>query len=27
MDAARTKPWERNTIVNVWSTTKGITAT
>jgi len=23
----RTKPWERDTIVNVWSTTKGITAT
>jgi CubicO group peptidase (beta-lactamase class C family) len=23
-DAARTRPWERNTIVNVWSTTKGI---
>ena len=27
MDAARTKAWERDTIVNVWSTTKGITAT
>jgi len=27
MDAARTKPWERDTIVNVWSTTKGIVAT
>src|SRR5437773_1203492 len=27
MDAARTKPSERDTIVNVWSTTKGITAT
>src|SRR2546425_734765 len=27
MDAARTKPWERDTIVNVWSTTKGIMAT
>jgi CubicO group peptidase (beta-lactamase class C family) len=27
MDAAHTKPWERDTIVNVWSTTKGITAT
>jgi CubicO group peptidase (beta-lactamase class C family) len=27
MDPARTKPWERDTIVNVWSTTKGITAT
>jgi CubicO group peptidase (beta-lactamase class C family) len=26
-DAAGTKPWERDTIVNVWSTTKGITAT
>jgi CubicO group peptidase (beta-lactamase class C family) len=25
-DAARTRPWERDTIVNVWSTTKGITA-
>jgi CubicO group peptidase (beta-lactamase class C family) len=27
MDAARTRPWERDTIVNVWSTTKGIVAT
>ena len=27
MDAARTWPWERDTIVNVWSTTKGIVAT
>jgi CubicO group peptidase (beta-lactamase class C family) len=27
MDAARTKAWERDTIVNVWSTTKGITGT
>src|SRR5439155_20264120 len=27
IDAARTKAWERDTIVNVWSTTKGITAT
>jgi CubicO group peptidase (beta-lactamase class C family) len=26
MDAARTRPWGSNTIVNVWSTTKGITA-
>ena len=26
-DAARTRPWERDTIVNVWSTTKGIVAT
>lgn len=25
-DAARTRPWERDTIVNVWSTTKEITA-
>ena len=25
-DAARTKPWERDTIVCVWSTTKGMTA-
>jgi CubicO group peptidase (beta-lactamase class C family) len=25
-DAARTRPWERDTIVNVWSTTKGIVA-
>ncbi|MGC4964271.1 serine hydrolase domain-containing protein [Gordonia sp. DT218] len=25
-DAAQTLPWERNTIVNVWSTTKEITA-
>lgn len=25
-DAARTRPWERDTIVNVYSTTKGITA-
>src|SRR5690606_37726197 len=22
-DAARTRPWERDTVVNVWSTTKG----
>ena len=27
MDVARTKAWEWDTIVNVWSTTKGITAT
>jgi CubicO group peptidase (beta-lactamase class C family) len=26
-DAARTRPWERDTIVNCWSTTKGIVAT
>src|SRR5258706_4375290 len=26
-DAARTRPWERDTIVNVYSTTKGMTAT
>jgi CubicO group peptidase (beta-lactamase class C family) len=26
-DAARTRPWERDTIVNAWSTTKGIVAT
>ncbi|MGA5193025.1 serine hydrolase domain-containing protein [Streptomyces exfoliatus] len=25
-DAARTRRWERDTVVNVWSTTKGITA-
>ncbi|MFF3965978.1 serine hydrolase domain-containing protein [Streptomyces griseorubiginosus] len=25
-DAARTRPWERDTLVNVWSTTKGPTA-
>src|SRR5437870_5155229 len=25
-DEQRTKPWERDTIVNVWSSTKGITA-
>lgn len=25
-DVARTRPWEENTIVNVWSTTKEITA-
>ena len=25
-DAARTRPWERDTIVNVWSTTKPMTA-
>lgn len=25
-DAARTRPWERDTVVNVWSTTKGIVA-
>ncbi|HEV8573274.1 MAG TPA: serine hydrolase domain-containing protein [Dehalococcoidia bacterium] len=27
MDAARTRPWERDTIVCVWSTTKGVVAT
>jgi len=27
MDADRTRPWERDTIVCVWSTTKGIVAT
>ena len=27
MDSARTRPWEPDTIVNVWSTTKGIVAT
>jgi CubicO group peptidase (beta-lactamase class C family) len=26
VDAARTRPWERDTIVNVYSTTKGMTA-
>src|SRR5574337_954759 len=26
-DKARTRPWERDTIVNVFSTTKGLTAT
>ena len=26
-DAARTRPWERDTIVNAWSTTKGVVAT
>ncbi|MFD9793694.1 serine hydrolase domain-containing protein [Streptomyces sp. NPDC059070] len=25
-DGARTRPWERDTLVNVWSTTKGATA-
>lgn len=25
-DPARTRPWERDTLVNVWSTTKGPTA-
>lgn len=25
-DAARTRPWERDTLVNVWSTTKGVMA-
>jgi len=25
-DVAKTKPWEENTLVNVWSTTKGIAA-
>ncbi|HKV54087.1 MAG TPA: serine hydrolase domain-containing protein [Candidatus Binataceae bacterium] len=25
-DAARTRPWQRDTIVNVWSTTKGLCA-
>src|SRR6185295_12250587 len=25
-DGAGTKPWKRNTLINVWSTTKGITA-
>ncbi|MFG2898962.1 serine hydrolase domain-containing protein [Streptomyces zaomyceticus] len=25
-DPARTRPWERDTVVNVWSTTKGVTA-
>jgi len=25
-DAARTRPWNRDTIVNVWSTTKGLCA-
>jgi CubicO group peptidase (beta-lactamase class C family) len=25
-DAAKTRPWRRDTLVNVWSTTKGITA-
>jgi len=26
-DRARTKPWTRDTLINVWSSTKGITAT
>lgn len=26
MDAAKTRPWEKDTLVNVWSTTKGILA-
>ena len=26
-DAERTRPWERDTIVNTWSSTKGVTAT
>ena len=26
-DRARTRPWRRDTLANVWSTTKGITAT
>ena len=25
-DAAQTRPWEQDTIVNVWSTTKAMTA-
>ncbi|MET8976437.1 serine hydrolase domain-containing protein [Streptomyces sp. NPDC004539] len=25
-DRARTRPWERDTVVNVWSTTKGVTS-
>ena len=25
-DAARTRPWQRDTLVNLWSTTKGVTA-
>ncbi|MFC8271094.1 serine hydrolase domain-containing protein [Streptomyces sp. NPDC057271] len=25
-DPARTRPWKRDTVVNVWSTTKGVTA-
>ena len=25
-DGARTRPWERDTLVNVWSTTKGVMA-
>ncbi|WP_434596872.1 serine hydrolase domain-containing protein [Streptomyces sp. A5-4] len=25
-DAARSRPWEQDTLVNVWSTTKGVTA-
>src|SRR5580692_6659169 len=25
-DAARTKPWTRNSLANVWSSTKGVTA-
>jgi CubicO group peptidase (beta-lactamase class C family) len=25
-DEARTRPWERDTIVNVWSTTKTVTS-
>src|SRR2546425_10254531 len=26
MDGARTRPWEQDTLVNVWSTTKGVMA-
>jgi CubicO group peptidase (beta-lactamase class C family) len=26
-DAARTRPWTRDTLINVWSATKGVTAT
>ncbi len=26
-DAARTRPWTRETLINVWSSTKGVTAT
>jgi hypothetical protein len=25
-DRARTRPWQRDTLVNLWSTTKGVTA-
>ncbi len=25
-DAGKTKPWQRNTVANVWSTTKGVVA-